>query len=59
MPIWTDHNQKIKITLIIVAVLIATISLIFSHKLTRVLLSEEVAKMEVSSGSYAFFDSSR
>ena len=47
MPIWTDHNQKIKITLIIVAVLIATISLIFSHKLTRVLLSEEVAKMEV------------
>lgn len=47
MPIWTDHNQKIKISLIIVAVLIATISLVFSHKLTRVLLSEEVAKMEV------------
>lgn len=55
MPLWTDHNRKIKTALIIAAVLIATISLIFSHKLTRVLLSEEVAKMEVWSEAMRSF----
>lgn len=47
MMIWTDKIQRIKTVLIISAVLIAFVSLIFSHRLTRALYDEEVAKMEV------------
>lgn len=47
MLFWTDKIQKLKTVLILSAVLIAAVSLIFSHKLTRDLFDEEVAKMEV------------
>lgn len=43
----TDRLSIVKTTLIVVAVLIAGVSLFFSHKLTRDLLDEEVAKMGV------------
>lgn len=47
MNFWTDKIQRIKTVLIVSAVLIAVVSLIFSHRLTRVLFEEEVGKMEV------------
>lgn len=45
--VWTDSIRRIKVVLVASAVIIATISLIVSHKLISDLHSEEMAKMEV------------
>lgn len=47
MRVWTDSIRKVKITLVLTAVVIAVVSLVVSHKLIRDLQQEELAKMEV------------
>lgn len=44
---WTDRVRHVKVILVIVAVLIAVISLIVSHRLIRDLEKEEQNKMEI------------
>ena len=44
---WTDRVRHVKVILVIVAVLIAVISLIVSHRLIRDLEMEEQNKMEI------------
>lgn len=44
---WTDHIRQVKITLVIVAIAIAAVSLVVSHFLVRDLAIEEQHKMEV------------
>lgn len=49
-----EKAQKVKTILIVSAVLTAVISLLYSHRLTRVLFDEEVSKMEVWSDAMRF-----
>lgn len=44
---WTDHIRQVKITLVVVAIIIAAVSLVVSHFLVRDLAVEEQHKMEV------------
>ena len=44
---WTDRIRQVKILLVLIAVIIATGSLVVSHLLTRDLEREELRKMEV------------
>ena len=44
---WTDQIRRVKIILVLAAVVIAVVSLVVSHFLIRDLASEERGKMEV------------
>ncbi len=44
---WTDRNKQIKYLLIVAAVIIATVSLVFSHVLVKNLEEEARSKMSV------------
>ena len=44
---WTDRIRQVKILLVVAAVVIAVLSLVVSHLLTRDLSDEERSKMEV------------
>ena len=44
---WTDQIRRVKIVLVLAAVVIAVVSLVVSHVLIRDLAGEERAKMEV------------
>lgn len=47
MKVWTDSIRRVKIALVVTAVVIAVVSLVVSHALIRDLQREEVEKMEV------------
>ena len=44
---WTNSIRRVKLVLVVTAVMIAAVSLVVSHKLISDLKAEEVAKMEV------------
>lgn len=47
MKVWTDSIRRVKIILVLSAVIIAVVSLFVSHKLIRDLQQDELEKMEV------------
>lgn len=47
MKVWTDSIRRVKIALVVAAVVIAAASLVVSHTLIRDLQREELSKMEV------------
>lgn len=47
MKVWTDSIRRVKIILVLSAVIIAVVSLVVSHKLIRDLQQDELEKMEV------------